>query len=398
MSFIMDKLCNISKQGKLIYKLMQKNGPLSKGQLIQLTKMKLSTLNRAMQPLIDDNLVVEKEVGHSTGGRRPALYDVNPERFYVIGVDISRTYIQIVITNMKIQIIEQQLLAGCPSPNDAVKQISDNISVMLRKLSIGNESVLGLGIGTVGPLDREKGIMTRPQNFPTNDWVNVPLKDMMEQAAGIPVLIDNGANTAVLAEYSYGMGKGLDSIAYFNCGVGIRTGAINSGSIIKTIENTEDVFGHMVIDVDGEPCSCGNYGCIECYSSIFAITKKFTSEVKKGRISLLKKPLNEINYTDICIAAEENDELAREVIMDAATIFGAGLANYINLLSPKLVVLSGPLIKHSQLFYDMCTKIASSRCYLKRGNMISFSKGGYFQDYAIAVGAAAEVVDEMLQQ
>lgn len=394
---ITNKLAHINKQAKCILKLIQNRGPVTKSMIIELTEMKLSTLNRVMQPLIDGSLIIESEVGSSTGGRKPVLYDINPKGYYAVGIDISRTYIQIVITNMKMEIIMQQLFTQCYSPQITVRLVSESINSMLGQLSISKSFVLGIGVGTIGPLDRGKGIVLTPKNFPTNDWVNVPLKDMLEQEIKLPTFIDNGANTAVQAEYLFGMGKGLDSIAYFNCGVGIRTGAITSGTVIRGINNTEDVFGHMVIDVDGDLCSCGNYGCIECYSTILSVTRKFISEIKKGRFSSLKKPLDEIGYIDICTMAEENDELAREVIIGAATIFGAGLANYINLINPKLVILSGPLIKHSLLFYDTCSKIASKRYYLKEENTVSFSRGGYFQDYAIAVGAAVEVVEAMLE-
>lgn len=393
----MDKLGYVSAQGRQLYKLIQRNGPLTKNQLIQLTNMKLSTLNRVMQPLINDNLIIEAEIGESTGGRRPVLYDVSPKRYYIIGVDISRTYTQIVITDMKMRVVKQELLTQCGSPDIIVKLISASINSLLNQLSINKSSILGIGIGTVGPLDREKGIMTIPQNFPTNDWVNVPLKDMMENETGLPTLIDNGANTAVLAEYLFGIGKGLNNIAYFNCGIGIRTGAVASGTIVRTINDSEDAFGHMVIDVDGEPCTCGNYGCVECYSSIHAIIKKFTSELKKGRTSSIPKTLDKIDYIDICNFAEEKDTLAREVIENAAAILGVGLANYINLINPQLVILSGPLIKHSRLFYNYSTQTALKRIYSKSEHKVSFCKGGFFGDYTMAIGAAAMIMEEALK-
>ena len=397
MNMTMDKLGYTSRQGRQLFKLIQRNGPLTKNQLIQLTNMKLSTLNRVMQPLIEDNLIIETEIGESTGGRKPVLYDVNPGRYYIIGVDISRTYTQIVITDMKMRVIKQELLIQCGSPDTTVKLISASINSLLNQLSINKSSILGIGVGTVGPLDREKGIMTTPQNFPKNDWVNVSIKDMMENETGLPTLIDNGANTAVLAEYLFGIGKGLNNIAYFNCGIGIRTGALASGTIVRTINDAEDVFGHMVIDVDGEPCTCGNYGCVECYSSIHAIIKKFTSEIKKGRVSSIPKPLDEIDYIDICNFAEEKDTLAREVIENAAVILGVGLANYINLINPQLVILSGPLIKHSRLFYDISTQTALRRIYSKSEHKVSFCKGGFFGDYTMAVGAAVMVMEETLK-
>lgn len=390
-----DKLNYLSSQEKLLLKLIQEHGPLTRSKLIQLTKMKLTTLNRAMQPLINDRLIKETEVGESTGGRKPQLYDINPERYYIIGVDISRTYTRIVITDLKMNIIKQELINKCVSPDLTVKLIAKSINTM-RGNSIERSSVLGLGIGTVGPLDRDNGIMTTPQNFPADGWVNVPIKEMMERETGLPVLMDNGANTAVIAEHLLGNGKGADNIAYFNCGVGIRTGAIVSGTIVRSMNNAEDVFAHMVIDVDGEPCTCGNYGCIECYSSIHSITKKFISELKKGRISTIQKPVEVIDYTDICKLAEDNDALARGVIENAAVIFGAGLANYINLMNPQYVILSGPLIKHSRLFYDISTQTALKRIYPGSENKVTFCKGGYFEDTAMAVGAAVMVLKDAI--
>ena len=393
---ILDMLININKQGKLMLKLIQQYGPISKSKLLQLTKMKLSTLNRMMQPLINDRLIIETEVGESTGGRRPVLYDINPERYFIIGVDISRTYIRIVITDLKLNIIEQELLLQCGSPDDTVKLISNKINKLLGQISIDKSSILGIRIGTVGPLDRKNGIIDNSTELSTNDWVNVPIKEMMEKQAGLPVIIDNGANTAVIAEHLFGIGKGTDNIAYFNCGIGIRTGAILSGNIVRGINDAEDVFAHMVIDVDGELCICGNYGCIECYSSIHSITKKFNSEIKKGRLSSILKFIEEIDYIDICNYAEGKDQLSREIIENAAVIFGAGLTNYINLMNPQFVILSGPLIKHSRLFYDLSTQTALKRIYSRENHKVIFCKGGHFGDNAMAIGAAVMVMEEAM--
>ena len=144
---VINKLAYISKQAKYILKLLQNRGPVTKNIIIELTKMKLSTLNRVMQPLIDDSLIIESEVGSSTGGRKPVLYDINPKGYYVVGIDISRTYIQIVITNMKMEIIMQQLFTQCYSPQITVKLVSESINSMLGQLSISKSFVLGIGVG-----------------------------------------------------------------------------------------------------------------------------------------------------------------------------------------------------------------------------------------------------------
>lgn len=392
-------ICSLNVDSRNILGIIQKNGPITKNELIVMTKMKLTSLNRMMQPLEDRGLIVEVGTAVSTGGRKPILYDVNSGQFYVIGVDISRTYTQVVLTNLKMQILAEQkfVMTQCNTPDRTIREISNIINDVLNQLTIHKEDVLGIGLGTVGPLDRAQGVILEPRNFPAPGWVNAPVKTLLESETNLPVIIDNGANMAVLAEKLFGEGKHYENIAYFNCGIGIRTGVISSGAIVRTINDAEDAFGHMIIDVDGELCSCGNYGCIECYSSIPAVIDKFVSAVKKGRNTIVAKPVREISYMDICLASEQNDELAKETIASAATIFGAGLANYINLLNPRLVILSGTFIKHSDLFYRICKEVALKKYYAREEERIVFSNGGYFGEYAISIGAASMVVETVLQ-
>ena len=389
---------HLTEEARDIFSMLQKNGPLTKNSITLSTKLKLTTLNRIMQPLEEARLVRQYQIGESTGGRRPVLYDVSANKYYLVGIDISRTYTQVILANLKLNVIEKLCFpmdAAC-TPENTLRIISDWLDSILKQLKINPQKLLGIGLGTVGPLDRKTGVMINPVNFEASGWVNLPIKTMLEESLGIPVMVDNGANAAVLAEMLYGKGKNFKNIVYFNFGIGIRTGVISSGTIIRTINDMEDAFAHMVINIDGEACSCGNYGCIECYSSVFAITGKYLSELKRGEPSKIPKPLNEINYMDICLAAENDDELSVKILSESAAILGTGLANFINLWNPDLVILSGPLIKHSTLFYKVCTEIASQKFYAKIDHANIFSRGGYFEDIAIAVGSAALVVESLL--
>jgi predicted NBD/HSP70 family sugar kinase len=398
MQKILEIISGLSKDAKNIFSTIQKRGPISKNELLDITGLKLTTLNRIMEPLEELKLVIEYGIGESSGGRKPVLFDVNPNLYYVVGVDLSRTYTQITIVNMKMKILFKDKFdmdESC-TPQKTVEIISGIILESLNKLSIKKDAVLGIGVGAVGPLDRESGILINPVNFIAEGWSNVPIKNMLYEKLDLPIIIDNGANTAVIAEYFFGVGRGYKNIAYFNCGVGIRTGAITSDAIIRTINDAEDCFAHMTIDVDGEQCVCGNFGCVEAYSSIHSIVKKFIAEIKKGRRSIISNPLEDINYLDICSAAENNDELAKEVIYNAATSFGVGLANYINLLNPRMIILSGPLINHSSLFYETCKEIAYKKYYLNDSKNVVFSKEGSFKEDAISIGGAAVIIESIL--
>ena len=395
MKKIINHLANLNEEKKRIVNIIHKQGPIAKSSILALTGMKLSTLNRIMQQLVDYELIVESGIGESSGGRKPSLYDVNSKKIFICGIDLSRTYTRIIITDLKMNIIfrDQFTMNESHTPEKTLDKIAAVIHDALDKLGIDKCHLLGAGIGTVGPMDRSRGLMINPVNFPAKGWCDVPIGAILSDKLKCPVIIDNGANAAVLSEYLFGDGKKFGSIAYFNCGVGIRTGAITSGTVIRTMNGTEDSFGHMTIDVDGEPCSCGNFGCIECYSSISAIERNFITSFKKGRSTSVSKDIHEIGFIDICNAADQNDTLAKEVISGAAAIFGAGLANYINLLNPGLIILSGPLIKNSKLFYDTCTEIALKKHYSKGEDKVIFSRGGYFKDDAISVGAAAMVAE-----
>ena len=365
----------LNDRRKYIVHIVQKKGPITKSELMDITKIKLTTLNRDIQILIDKKIIVETDIGESTGGRKPSLYDVNCSGFYIIGIDISRTYTRIVITNLKLKIISEELLNyeyKIENINDIIPDYVKNLCV---KLQIEKSMIVGVGIGIVG------GFNTKL------------LYETLRKELNVPIFIDNGANAAVIGEYFFGIGKDKKNIAYVNCGVGIRTGIISEGVLIRTINNLEDAFGHMIVDLNGEVCSCGNYGCIESYASILNITKKFVHKIKENKVLDINKELDSIDYKYVCSLAERKNEDAVNIIKNSALYFGIGLSNYIKLFNPELIILSGPLIDNSKLFYDICKEIALEKCHVKNNN-IKFSRGGYYKNKSIAVGACAMVIQK----
>ncbi len=368
---------SLNDRCKYIFSIIQKNGPMAKSDLIDITEIKLTTLNRDLQILIDKTIVVETDIGESKGGRKPSLYDVNKGEFYVVGIDISRIYTRIVITNLKLEIIGEKLISDDYNIENISEMLPASIKKLCMKLQIQNSAIVGLGIGIVGGF-----------NFQ-------PLYDNLTEEFEAPICIDNGANVAVIGEYHFGIGKGKQNIAYINCGVGIRTGIISSGVLIRTINNLEDAFGHMIVDANGEKCSCGNYGCIESYVSIPKITKNFLDKVKYSTKLNINKEVEKIDYIDVCNLAERKNQEAVNIIKNSALHMGIGLANYIKLFNPELIILSGPLVQHSKLFYEITKEIALEKCHAKNNN-IQFMSSGYYKDKSIAVGAAAIVIQKLL--
>ncbi|GKU23205.1 ROK family protein [Clostridium folliculivorans] len=379
-------LHNLDIRSIELLKIIQKNGPMTKSKLEDMTKLKKSTLNRELETLCESSIITEIIAEESTGGRKPSLFDMNDTMYYLIGVDISRTYIQIVITNLKMTILDEKTIYGWFSIKEQEEIITENIKELLEEGNIPLSNVIGIGMGVVVQI-HEKEELNK----------NNELKKAIEKNLNLPVFIDNGANTALIAEANFGVGRGKDNLSYVHCGVGIRSAVISSGNIVRTINNSEDAFGHMTVEIGGELCSCGNYGCVEGYASILKITSKFINEVKKGKMTKLEKAIEEVDYIDICNLAENGDETAKAVIIDAAVYFGTGLANFIKILSPQMIILSGPLIEHSRLFYENTKIVALRKCYSTNSNYIEFYKGGFFENKSIAIGAAYLAFDETLK-
>lgn len=376
-----------------ILNIIQKKGSITKKDLQITTDVKLTTLNRAMKTLEDNKLIVEVGTCDSTGGRKAVEYAVVESGIYVIGIDISRTYVKLVLSNLRMDILknEEFSLDYSFSPKKTVKEVSFLIKNFLLGLSIDKREVLGIGIGTVGPMDREHGIILNPKGFFHPGWVNVPLKEMIENELSIPCFIDNGANTAILAEYSIGKGKGLKNVVYIHCGVGIRSAVITDGIIIRAMNDSEDAFAHMIVDVNGEVCICGNHGCIESYASLEAIAKRLKVKIEES-LSISEK---DNDYNEILNFSQLGNELTKEIINKSAEVLGVGIGNLVRILNPQLVILSGPLIMNYDLFYDRAVEIFyKNNCM---NNKVEFSKGGELQESVIAIGSCLMVINHYLK-
>jgi predicted NBD/HSP70 family sugar kinase len=110
----------------------------------------------------------------------------------------------------------------------------------------------------------------------------------------------------------------------------------------------------------------------------------------------INKELENIDYKDVCSLAERKNEVAVDIIRNSAFYMGIGLSNYMKLFNPELIILSGPLIQHSKLFYDTTKKIAFEKCHIINSN-IQFTNSGYYKDKSIAVGGCAMVMQKLLK-
>jgi predicted NBD/HSP70 family sugar kinase len=382
-----------------VFSLIQKYGPVAKTELCAMLDKKMTPVNRMITPLEEGSLVIAHGKGDSTGGRKPVLYDVDPNHYRMGAVNISSTYCEVAVMNLKMEIlqIERFAMTSLDLPEAVIDRIAGLLEDHIKSLGIERSRMLGVGLTVFSSFDAGSGRLARPIMLFVNErWLQVPVAAMLAQACSMAVVMEKGTNAAAQLEYLYGAGKQSKRMLYILCAMNIRSAVIFEGRIISTAVNYEDAFGHMTVDMDGERCECGNYGCVATYTSIPAMLKNLAAEIKKGRSCSIPKLPDDILFKDLCEAVEHGDVLAKEVVSRSASVMGTAMANYINLFAPDLIILSGLVIRDCSLYYDVAVETAHRKTELLRKNgMTRFEKFGAFQS-PITAGAGSVLIERLL--
>lgn len=213
--------------------------------------------------------------------------------------------------------------------------------------------VLGVGIGSPGPLDLAEGVVLDAFNL---GWKDFALRDALGAAVGLPASLDNDANCATWGEYWQGAGKGAESLVGITLGTGIGGGVILEGRLVHGASASAGELGHMSIDFHGRRCKCGNYGCLEAYASGPNIAARAREGLEAGAESVLLRlvdgDLDRVTAATVYEAILQGDAYAGEVMTETAKILGVGVANIVNVLNPHVVVIVGGVTRAGHYLFN----------------------------------------------
>jgi glucokinase len=223
-----------------------------------------------------------------------------------------------------------------------VQMIEDVIALTSAETGAAREDFIGVGVGAPGPLVRERGVVIVAPNL---GWHEFPLRDAIAQQVGLPVTLDNDANCATVGEWWVGAAKGGRNVVGLTIGTGIGGGLILDGKLYHGSSDVAGEIGHTTIDSTGRRCKCGNYGCLEAYTSGPAIAERAREALAGDLNSMLpgmvQGRLERITAQTVYDASRLGDMIAREVVRDTARFLGAGIANLLNIFNPDVVVVAG---------------------------------------------------------
>lgn len=386
---------------KNIYYVIAREPGLTRTEIAERTDLKLSTCGRLMEELLANHLIYESGEAASSGGRRAKRYAVRSEQYYMIGIDISRTNVKVLLLNVDLSIVQEEKIkmSRSSTPKATLEKITTYIKKMIQRENIVTDNLLGIGVSAIGPLDIEKGMIKNPMHFPAPGWEDVPVVSTLEQSFSIPVVLTYGEHSALFAEHRIGAVRGCANALHINKGIGTRIGFLMNGKVIEP-SNEQSAFGqgHMIVELGGKRCVCGSYGCLQAYTTIPAILNEMKHRLKKGEDSLLQtelKEIDELEFTHVIDALKRDDCLTKRVIQEAALYAATGICNLINLFQPEKIILNGPIYRELPLYYET-VMIKTEERYRKLFPHlhITFSQGDLGEN-AIAIGAGGLLFEKL---
>lgn len=285
-----------------------------------------------------------------------------------IGIDVGGTGIQMGVVDEKGQIIAKgAIVTRTDIPfEDQVKAMADCALETLEKSGHTLIELAAIGLGIPGIADQKTGVVP----FCTNlGWKNVPLRETFQKYIDKPIFIDNDATVAGLAESVAGVSANTDSSVFLTLGTGVGAGIVIRGKVWSGFHGVGSEVGHMIMEIDGEPCSCGNRGCLERYTSATAIIRMAREAVAKHPDSLIMSLCGGdpslINAKMVFDAAREGDEQGLKVFRRYARYLGQAIATIVNFFDPEVIVLGGGVSKAGKFLLDAVREEAPKYCIFK---------------------------------
>jgi glucokinase len=272
------------------------------------------------------------------------------------------------------------------------------VELLVREVEEAREArpgVTAVGLGIPATIDHERGIAVAAVNLPLSD---VPIKQVVTERTGLPVFVDNDANTAAYAEYLFGAAQGKPHMVMLTVGTGIGGGLILGGEVYRGSTGAGAELGHTVIQADGPPCqgNCPNHGCVEALASGTALGREGCAAAESAPDSALGKMLadgKEIDGKAVTEAALDGDDVAIGVFDLIGGRLGVACATFANVFQPDAIVVGGGVIAAGDLLLEPARRELRRRALnpMNRTPILEATLG----NDAGMIGAAAMARDEL---
>ena len=323
-----------------VLEVLRGRGRISRADIARATGLSRTTVSTLVAELKEMGLVadVERSAEPSRGGRPGAQLMLRDPSQVVVGIDFGHSHVAVAVAD-----VGHNVLAERRNELDVNREAGRSLDVAatlfadaLSDASVEPSSVVGVGVGIPGPVDRARGMAGSANILP--GWVGLHIANEMEQRLGIAVQIENDANLGALAEMTWGAGRGCSNFAYVKAATGIGAGIVIDGRLLRGATGTAGEIGHTTLNESGPLCYCGNRGCLETVASGPAIVE-LVGPVDGEKLTLAR----------IVELAAGGDLRCRRALADAGREIGVAVAGLCNLINPERVIIGGLMSRAGDL-------------------------------------------------
>jgi glucokinase len=263
----------------------------------------------------------------------------------MVGVDMGGTRLRVLVVNAENKILGMQRAPTNPKqkPDRLVADLADLIEAAVQSAHLKLSDLRTVSIGVPGAVDPVRGVVHHAPNL---GWKMVPLGTKLEALLKVPVFVENDVNGGVMGEYALGAGRGAQELVGIFVGTGIGGGIITGGQLYQGARGAAAEVGHIVVEINGPRCGCGNRGCAEALASRTAMERDVRAAIRRGGKSVVLKLMKErgrkrMTSSIIERALKAHDPVMEEVMERAQFCLGILVANVVNMLDPECVIIGG---------------------------------------------------------
>lgn len=324
---------DINRQIVLSY--VRERGPISRAEIARETNLQRSTISFIVDDLRANGLIEIVAGGESTGGRPPELLSLRAAGAVAIGVDITPSRTTVATSDLAGRVIEREEF---PTNIRAEKTIANVVECVLELTRKNHDTIEGIGVSIPGWVNPATGKVRYVPHF---KWHDMTIADDISSATKLPVVIDNDANAAALAELWFGRPE-VSNVRDFIVVLvheGIGTGIVIDGQLHRGTNGVAGEFGHMIVGAEAPViCSCGNRNCWEAFSCERAAVARYLTASPWAKVR------RKVTYAELVERALGGEEAARSAILQTAYYLGLGIVNLIVGLSPEAVIITGTIV------------------------------------------------------
>jgi predicted NBD/HSP70 family sugar kinase len=377
-----------------VLKLIWQERRMSRADIARQAGLSRSTVSEIVSEILPMGLVSEIGEGPSRGGRRPILLEFQDDACVILGVEMGATHVAVVLTDLRGHVLTSES-AGHPvrtDPQGTRKLVAKLCEQCLHHPRGDGRPLVGIGVAVPCPADPTDSNRLSEVVLPA--WKGELGLDGLARHYKVPLMVDNDANLGAVAEHWWGVGRGVDDMAYIKVATGIGSGHVIGGEIYRGSTGFAGEIGHIAIDPRGKQCICGLNGCLVTLVGGAALVERAAelgSEFPQSKLAGRENTILEIED-----AALEGDELALQVAREAAANLGTAVAGLLNLLNPSLVVVGGDLARLGDLLLTPLRETVEKRTLVSSvaAAEIRTSELGL---QSVAIGAATMVLKAALE-